>query len=117
MYSQSSTSASANVAHAAVRKNRYVILPADFEEAWKVGVWLCRGFVLLALVFSLLTKIFLTCSKRSREEMRLMSSVRLPLSGVICFVTQWHSTRLFTRSVNCMLVKYVFSQLLFLHVA
>jgi hypothetical protein len=22
---------------AAVRKNRYVILPIDFEEAWKVG--------------------------------------------------------------------------------
>lgn len=28
--------------HAAVRKNRYVILPVDFEEAWKVsGIWLC----------------------------------------------------------------------------
>jgi len=25
----------------AVRKNRYVILPVDFEEAWKVSRWVC----------------------------------------------------------------------------
>jgi 26S proteasome regulatory subunit T3 len=29
----------ANYDFPAVRKNRYVILPIDFEEAWKVGVF------------------------------------------------------------------------------
>ena len=79
--------ASAKVASAAVRKNRYVILPADFEEAWKVSVWFCRGFVLFALAFSL-TKFFLVYSKRSREEMRLMNSVRLPLPVFLRIVAQ-----------------------------
>lgn len=31
----------AHISSPAVRKNRYVILPVDFEEAWKVSVWLC----------------------------------------------------------------------------
>lgn len=34
---------------AAVRKNRYIILPIDFEEAWKVSSLLLFGFLLLNL--------------------------------------------------------------------
>ena len=58
----------------AVRKNRYVILPIDFEEAWKVSlVWFCLAStcqIKLSLTF-----VFLSTSKRSREAMRLMNSV------------------------------------------
>ena len=34
---------------AAVRKNRYVILPLDFEEAWKVCYLLLFGYLMLNL--------------------------------------------------------------------
>jgi hypothetical protein len=54
----------------AVRKNRYVILPVDFEEAWKV----CHSF--LAISVSLLNALFE--SKLSRDLTRPMNSVRYP---------------------------------------
>ena len=59
--------------HAAVRKNRYVILPVDFEEAWKVCylfiVWLSRTTAKFAPFFS-------STSKRSNEQTTLTNSVR-----------------------------------------
>lgn len=59
--------------YAAVRKNRYVILPVDFEEAWKVCC--------LVIVWSLDTTanfspFFSSTSKRSNEQMILTNFVR-----------------------------------------
>lgn len=55
----------------AVRKNRYVILPIDFEEAWKVsclfGLIVVHPNIFLSLALA---------SKRSRGQMKLTSSVR-----------------------------------------
>ena len=105
-----------NVGCTAVRKNRYVILPADFEEAWKVGVWLCHGFVLLSLVFSLAYESFLLQQtvKRSDETHEfctsIPSSVYPPYSSMI-----WHVFT--TRSIKCMDVMCVFSQLVFVLVS
>lgn len=59
--------------HVAVRKNRYVILPVDFEEAWKVCylsiVWLSHMTAKFAPFFS-------STSKRSNGQTTLTNSVR-----------------------------------------
>lgn len=66
----------------AVRKNRYVILPIDFEEAWKVGC-LFGSFRNITQRFFSLTPT----SKRSRGQMILTSSVRTPsLYYCLCLI-------------------------------
>ena len=58
----------------AVRKNRYVILPIDFEEAWKVSnvVESIRTHVLIIIIIKFPLS---TTSKRSRGATRRMNSV------------------------------------------
>jgi 26S proteasome regulatory subunit T3 len=72
--------------HPAVRKNRYVILPVDFEEAWKVSlVWLCLESTRQHI--ENFTFLFLSTSKRSRGVTRLTNSVS-STSCYICSGTQ-----------------------------
>jgi hypothetical protein len=56
-----------SVCLSAVRKNRYVILPVDFEEAWKVS---CLELFATSHVIFIKTQLFLTSQqtvKRSDE--------------------------------------------------
>ena len=57
----------------AVRKNRYVILPIDFEEAWKVSCF-------LFFFWFKVTTVTLFTSKLSRETTRHTNFVRMNLS-------------------------------------
>lgn len=59
--------------YAAVRKNRYVILPVDFEEAWKVC---CLFLVWPSHMTPKFTPFFSSTSKRSNEQTTLTNSVR-----------------------------------------
>jgi hypothetical protein len=59
--------------HTAVRKNRYVILPVDFEEAWKVC---CLSIVWLSHMTAKFAPFFSSTSKRSNEQTTLTNSVR-----------------------------------------
>ncbi|KAI0093883.1 26S proteasome subunit P45 [Irpex rosettiformis] len=67
----------------AVRKNRYVILPVDFEEAWKVSICSClfyqyaRYKMLTRVAFSLLF------SQQSREQTTPTNSVRASLFHMV----------------------------------
>lgn len=75
--------------HAAVRKNRYVVLPVDFEEAWKVRHGRCHHCshpafkfagvrVAFARYFSISTDTCsLSSSPRSRGQRTVTSSVSI----------------------------------------
>ena len=85
----------------AVRKNRYVILPVDFEEAWKVGC-----LVMLFMSFCLLN---FPRSKLSKEETTLTNFVRCSSSSFISvsYFYPFRSVDLFRLGeMNCLLKNF-----------
>jgi hypothetical protein len=69
----------------AVRKNRYVILPIDFEEAWKVSQLPCVNslsfHVWLRLLITCHTRVFASSQNSCSDAFSFALSSRAPSSG------------------------------------
>lgn len=78
---------------AAVRKNRYVILPVDFEEAWKVSclAMLGKSIITIQIIFNFVVDVFFFYlfphhSKRSRGRTKPTNSVRFTCASFLLYI-------------------------------
>ncbi|KAJ3014885.1 hypothetical protein NUW54_g1189 [Trametes sanguinea] len=65
----------------AVRKNRYVVLPADFEESWKVRVWSC---LVRSTRPRYLNSPLLLLSLAAKRQTRRRDVGLLPVIAIVC---------------------------------
>ena len=72
-----------NTTSSAVRKNRYVILPADFEEAWKVRCLAVFGPSIVPAYKFVLTRLFSYHHPANRQEGRRHTRLLYVLLAVV----------------------------------